>query len=149
MQSYTLINLGVALTLHGRAGRQGTATCSVEAPGLSEAPGPHSQSSASACLNVRVREAKWLQAAFDGDSMRAKGTRRWHISTSTSHGASNRDVTKAALVGSLWKGRHKDICRVLSKWRQVVKDGVLPDSCTADLVAFLQRKLPHQCPSQQ
>ncbi len=32
-------------------------------------------------------------------------------------------------------GRHKDICGVLSKWRQVVKDGVSPDSCPADLLA--------------
>jgi hypothetical protein len=44
---------------------------------------------------------------------------------------------KAALGGSLVMGRHKDICRVLSKWREVVKDGVSPDSCTADLLAFL------------
>jgi hypothetical protein len=44
---------------------------------------------------------------------------------------------KAAVRGSLWTGRHKHICRVLSKWREVVKDGVAPDSCTADLVAFL------------
>jgi hypothetical protein len=43
------------------------------------------------------------------------------------------------LGGSLTTGRHKDICRVLSKWREVVKDGVAPDSCTADMVAFLQR----------
>jgi hypothetical protein len=33
-------------------------------------------------------------------------------------------------------GRHKDICGVLSKWREVFKEGVTPDSCTADLVAF-------------
>jgi hypothetical protein len=46
---------------------------------------------------------------------------------------------KDALGGSLLTGRYKDICRVLSKWRKVVKDGVTPDSCTADLVAFLQR----------
>ncbi len=46
---------------------------------------------------------------------------------------------KAALGGSLWTGRHKDIRGVLSTWREVVKDGVAPDSCTADLVAFLQR----------
>jgi len=45
----------------------------------------------------------------------------------------------AALGGNLDMGRHKDICRVLSKWRQVVKDGVSPDSCTADLLAVLQR----------
>jgi len=137
-----------------------------------------------------VREAaKWLQAAFDGgrafaklhlvhvtDAMRAKRTRRWHISKSTSHGVVNGDVytcagcgqtrgedtpmltcsgcrvarfcsadhqqmasKKAALGGSLWTGRHKDICGVLGKWREVFKDGVAPDSCTADLVAFLQR----------
>ena len=46
---------------------------------------------------------------------------------------------KAALGGSLLMGRHKDICGVLGKWRQVVKDGVSPDSFSADLVAFLQR----------
>jgi hypothetical protein len=34
---------------------------------------------------------------------------------------------KAALGGSLTTGRHKDICGVLSKWRDVVKDGVSPD----------------------
>ena len=28
---------------------------------------------------------------------------------------------------------------VLGKWRQVLKDGVSPDTCTADLQAFLQR----------
>jgi hypothetical protein len=33
---------------------------------------------------------------------------------------------KAALGGSLTTGRHKDICGVLSKWREVVKDGVAP-----------------------
>ncbi len=43
------------------------------------------------------------------------------------------------LGGSLWDGRHKDICGVLGKWREVVNDRVEPDSCTADLVAFLQR----------
>ena len=47
---------------------------------------------------------------------------------------------KAALGGSLTTGRHKDICGVLRKWREAVKDGVAPDSCTAELVAFLQRE---------
>ena len=47
---------------------------------------------------------------------------------------------KATLGGSLTTGRHKDICGVLRKWRNVVKDGVAPDSCTAELVAFLQRE---------
>jgi len=47
---------------------------------------------------------------------------------------------KAALGGSLTTGRHKDICGVLRKWRDVVKDGVSPDSCTSELVAFLQRE---------
>ena len=47
---------------------------------------------------------------------------------------------KPALGGSLTTGRHKDICGVLSKWRAVVKDGVAPYSCTAELVAFLQRE---------
>ena len=48
-------------------------------------------------------------------------------------------ASKKKLGGSLTTGRHKDMCGVLSKWREVVKDGVAPDSCTADLVAFLQR----------
>jgi len=37
-------------------------------------------------------------------------------------------------------GWHKDICGVLRKWRKAVKDGVTTDSCTAELVAFLQRE---------
>jgi hypothetical protein len=40
---------------------------------------------------------------------------------------------KAALGGSLTTGRHKDICGVLSKWRNVVKNGVSPDSCTSSM----------------
>jgi hypothetical protein len=47
---------------------------------------------------------------------------------------------KAALGGNLWTGRHKDICGVLRKWRDVVRDAVSPDLCTAELVAFLQRE---------
>ena len=50
---------------------------------------------------------------------------------------------KAGLGGFLRFGRHKDICGVLRKWREVVKDGVAPDSCAADLVACLQRKSAH------
>jgi tetratricopeptide (TPR) repeat protein len=54
MQSDAALNMGVALILHLRAGRQGTI-------GADQAPGPHSHSVASACLNDRVREeAKWL-----------------------------------------------------------------------------------------
>jgi hypothetical protein len=38
-----------------------------------QAPGPLSDSSASVCLNDRVREAaKWLQTAFDGGHKYAK-----------------------------------------------------------------------------
>ena len=48
-------------------------------------------------------------------------------------------ASKKATLMSLWTGRHKDICGVLSKWREVVKDGVSPDSRTADLEALLQR----------
>ena len=36
------------------------------------APGPHSPSSASECLNDRVEAAKWLQAALDGGERLAK-----------------------------------------------------------------------------
>jgi hypothetical protein len=46
---------------------------------------------------------------------------------------------KATSGGNLRTGQLKDICRVLSKWREVVKDGVAPDSRTTDLLAFLQR----------
>jgi hypothetical protein len=46
---------------------------------------------------------------------------------------------KASSGGSLRTRRQKDICGVQSNWREVVKDGVAPDSCTADMVAFLQR----------
>jgi len=61
VQSHTALNMGVALTLLVQAGRQGPAT------DADQAPGPHSHSSESACLNDRVREAaKWLQAAFYG-----------------------------------------------------------------------------------
>jgi hypothetical protein len=39
---------------------------------------------------------------------------------------------------------------VLSKWREVVNDGVAPDSCTAELVAFLQRLMHgHYAPRTQ
>ena len=51
---------------------------------------------------------------------------------------------KAGSGGSLFTGRHKDICGVLSKWRAVVKDGVASDTCTPDLVAYLQQKNPYR-----
>ena len=61
VQSDAALNMGVALTLDVRAAHQGPAA------GADQASGPHSRSSASACLDDRVREAaKWLQAAFDG-----------------------------------------------------------------------------------
>ena len=42
--------------------------------------------------------------------------------------------------GGLLHCRHKDVCGVLGKWRQqVVKDGISPDSCRSDLLAFLQQ----------
>ena len=41
---------------------------------------------------------------------------------------------KATVGGDCFAERHKDICAVLGKWRQVVKGGVSPDSCTADLM---------------
>jgi tetratricopeptide (TPR) repeat protein len=179
LQSHAALNIGVALALGIRAARQGPAT------------GTHS--SASACLDDRVREAaKWLQAAFDGGHVLhmalaklhlahltfeagqedvALAHLKWHLSwrvlrgrdtcagceqtrgedtpmltcsgcrvarfCSTDH--QKMASKKAALGGSLTTGRHKDICGVLSKWREVIKDGVAPDSCTTDLVAFLQR----------
>jgi tetratricopeptide (TPR) repeat protein len=168
VQSNAALNMGVALTRHVRAPRQGTA---------------------SACLNDRVREAaKWLQAAVDGGRQFAKlhlahltfnagqedaalAHLKEHLSWRVQRGrdtcagcgqtrgedtpmltcsgcrvarfcsADHQKMAskKAALGGSLTYGRHKDICGVLRKWREVVKDGVAPDSCTSDLVAFLQR----------
>jgi hypothetical protein len=182
VQSHAALNMGVALTLHVRAGRQGAAT------DADQAPGP-SHSSASACLNDRVREAaKWFQAAFDGGrpfaklhlahltfyagqedavlahlkehlSWRVHGGRDTCAGCGQTRGEDTPMLTcsggrvarfcsadhqkmaskKAALGGSLTTGRHKDICGVLSKWREEVKDGVSPDSCTEELVAFLQR----------
>ena len=182
-QSHAALNMGVALTLHVRAARQSPAT------DADEAPGPPSLSSASACLNDRVREAaRWLQAAFDGGegfarlhlahlafeagqedaalahlkehlSWVVQGGRDTCAGCGQTRGKDTPMLTcsgcrvarfcsadhqkmaskKAALGGSLTTGRHKDICRVLSKWREVVKNGVAPDSCTADLLAFLQR----------
>jgi len=79
VQSDAAINMGVALTLRVRAARQGPVA------GADQAPGPHSHSS-SACLDDRVSDT------------RAKRTRRWHISKSTSHGACDGDVTLAAGV---------------------------------------------------
>jgi tetratricopeptide (TPR) repeat protein len=106
MQSHAALYIGVALTLDVRAARQGPTT------GVDQAPGPHSHSSALACLNDGVREAaKWLQAAFDGGHafaklhlahltlMRAKWTRRWHISKSTSYGVCTGDEPLAPGVG--------------------------------------------------
>jgi len=60
VQSDAALNMSVALIFDVRAGR-GPST------GADKAPGPPSHSSASACLDDRVREAaKWLQAVFDG-----------------------------------------------------------------------------------
>ncbi len=51
--------------------------------------------------------------------------------------ADHQKMASKKAAWSLWTGRHKDICGVLGKWREVGKDGVVPDSCTVDLVAFL------------
>jgi tetratricopeptide (TPR) repeat protein len=45
-----------------------------------------------------------------------------------------------AVGGSLLKGRHRDVCDVLGKWRvQVVKHGMSPDVLRSDLLAFLRQ----------
>ena len=106
VQSRAALNMGVALTLHVRAAREGPACSADQAPGL------HSPSSASACLDDRVREAaKWLQAAFDGGMKFAKlhlahlasdagqEEAALAISKSTSHGVCNGDVALAPDVG--------------------------------------------------
>jgi tetratricopeptide (TPR) repeat protein len=49
----------------------------------------------------------------------------------------SRDVSRG---GSLFLGRHKDVCGLLGAWRQrVVKDGAPPDALRAELLAFLRR----------
>jgi hypothetical protein len=174
MLSHAAMDMGVALTLHVRAARKGPAN------GADQAPAPHIHSSASACLDDRVREAaQWLQAAFDGGPkgfdvgqkdaaladlrehlswrvQRRRDTCAWcgqtrgeDTSMLTCSGcrvarfcsSDHQKVAskKAALGGSLRTGRHKEICGILSKWREVVKDGVALDSCTAGLVACPQR----------
>jgi len=145
--------MGVALTLHVRAVRQGTAT------GADHAPGPPSHSSSSVCLNDPVREAaKWLQAAF-----------RWSSICKTAPGAPRFDAGKGdAALAHLkehlsWRVRRgcdtcagcgqtrgEDTpmltcsgCRVARFAVQITqKDGFAKsriDSCSAELVAFLQR----------
>ena len=37
----------------------------------------------------------------------------------------------------LLKERHKDICGLLKKWKQVEKGRVAADSCIPDMLAFL------------
>jgi hypothetical protein len=69
VQAHTALNMGVALMLHVRAARQAPTTGADQ----DKASGPPSHSSASACLNDRVREAaKRLQAALDGGHPFAK-----------------------------------------------------------------------------
>ena len=43
--------------------------------------------------------------------------------------------TEGVALGS---ARHKDICGLLKKWRQVQKGREAADSCTADMLTFLR-----------
>jgi hypothetical protein len=121
-----------------------------------------------------VREAaKWLQTALDGGQpsanlhgaphrlMRAKRTRRWHISEITSPGVCNGDVKHALPLANARRAHaiahvlplpcgevlriadHEKMAskQALGKWRRVVKGGVSPHSCTAALLAFLQPRI--------
>ena len=38
------------------------------------------------------------------------------------------------------EGRHKDLCGVLCKWRQVMNEGVSHESSIADFFEFLQNR---------
>jgi tetratricopeptide (TPR) repeat protein len=114
VQSDAALNMGVALTLHVRAGRQGPATAGRQGPatGADQAPGPHSHSSASACLNDRVREAaKWLQAALDGGEGFAK-LHLAHLTTGGGEDAGQEDAALAHLKEHLsWRvQRGRDTC---------------------------------------
>jgi len=48
---------------------------------------------------------------------------------------------KAAWGGDLKIGWHRDIGRILSTWREVVKVSVAPDSCSKQLLVFLRQTL--------
>ena len=101
VQSAAALNMGVALTLRVRAAGQG------HVAGADEAPGPHSRSSASACLDDRVREAaKWLQAAFDGGFPFAK-LHQAHLTFI----AGQEDAALAHLKEHLWRVRGKNARR--------------------------------------
>jgi len=52
---------------------------------------------------VHLQNCTWCASSF----MRAKRTRRWHISKSTSHGACNEDVTLARMWADAGRG-HAD-----------------------------------------
>ena len=38
----------------------------------------------------------------------------------------------------VWEERHKDICGLLKKWKQVEKSRMTADSCTQEMLAFLR-----------
>jgi hypothetical protein len=93
-------------------------------------------------LSRRVQQGRYTCAGcgqtrgVDAPMLRCSGCRVARFCSADHQKMASR---KPAVGGNPMTGRHKDICGVLGKWRQVLKDGVSLDSCTADLVAYLQR----------
>ena len=42
-----------------------------------------------------------------------------------------------AKCGDFWRERHRDLCRLLKKWRHVEQGREAADSCTQEMLAFL------------
>jgi len=108
VQSEAALNMGVALTLGVRAARQGPVAGADQAPGpLSSVTRRHrrawmiecvrrqSGSRLSSMVVVHLQTCTWRTSTF----MRAKRTRRWHISKSTCHGVCNGNATLVPGVG--------------------------------------------------
>jgi len=56
--------------------------------------------------------------------------------------ADHQKMASKSVASGRWAllyGRHKDVCGVLGKWRQVVKDGMSPGVLRADLLACLRQ----------
>ena len=129
------MDIGVALTLHVQAARQGPAT------GADPAPGPLSHSSASACMNDRVREAaKWLQAAFDGGHEFAK----LHLAHFT-FDAGQEDAALEHLKEHLsWRvQRGRDTCASLGEWANTGRRHAYAHVQRLPCSEVLQRRSPN------
>ena len=106
VQSDAALNMGVALTLHVRARRQGPLLALTKLldrivtrwhrrASMIECMRRQSGSRLPSTVVISLQNCTWRTSPF----MRAKRTQRWHISKSTSHCACNGDVTLAPAAG--------------------------------------------------